>query len=135
MPATALQGYLMGQSGGGGGATAYTQSVVPSTLNVPGTVTITYTLNGTPPGGGVTITPSANTYGTFSATTVTISSGTTGTVTFTSSYVGTTTLSATNNAMLSNPSNITFAGQVGGGTGSGAGTNVVNITRPVTANW
>ncbi len=121
---------------GGGVATAYTQSVSPGTINVPGTVTITYTLNGTAPGGGVQITPAASSFGSFGTGFVTIPFGqTVGTDTFTSSYVGTTTLSSANNQDLTDPSAITFAGQVGGGSGSGAGTNIVNITRPVTANW
>ena len=90
-------------------ATSYTQTIVPTSGNVPATAVLTYVLNGTlsvP----VTITPSP-TLGTFSPTSVTIAAGqTSGSTTLTDNTVGVSTISSTNNQSLSNPANVTFTG-------------------------
>ncbi len=113
----------------------YTQSILPTSGTPPTTATLTYTLSAAR-GSNTIFTPTSST-ASFSPTTVTITAGnTTGTTTVTLDYVGTTTISSTNNAGLTNPSPITWFGEGGGGGGGGgAGTNIVNITRPFTSNW
>ena len=114
------------------GATSYTQSASPTSFYVPGATIITYTLNAVG-GSDVIITPAANTYGTFYPATVDIPAGqTTGTSVFASSYVGTTTLSATNGQGLTNPGTITVAGSITPTPTAQGGQPYVNINRPLT---
>ena len=96
-----------------GNATAYTQSISPTSGGVGTGATLTYTLTGgTTLPSSLVITPAVSgVTGTFSTTTVTIANGsTTGTVTFTPSSAGTATLSATHTGggFSGDPSGITY---------------------------